>query len=244
MSCPGQLTTDPFYTYSLSGLPGGATRCYDGFTTGTRCSRRLTTDVTSFRMWPTPTPPTVCLWPCRQLRGRVVIPPGYELVKEEDKNILIGDAYVGPVTQQFAGFGNIYILPDQGRSKTRILIRLSRRRRRKQPHHQPGDASNTTMLFPPCVGNMHLVPDLLSLYPGAQQVAPFAEGLRPLCDRKKVVFNDQMQTNATFCIFTAAPMASTFTGIIRRRYRRVQRDSARLRREVCGAVRADLDQRL
>ena len=43
----------------------------------------------------------------------MVVPPGYELVKEEDKNILLGDAYVAPVTQQFAGFGNIFIMPDQ-----------------------------------------------------------------------------------------------------------------------------------
>ncbi len=43
----------------------------------------------------------------------VVVPPGYELVKEEDKNILLGDVYIAPVTQQFLGFGNIYIMPDQ-----------------------------------------------------------------------------------------------------------------------------------
>src|SRR5260370_40044596 len=43
----------------------------------------------------------------------VVVPAGYELVKEEDKNILLGDVYIAPVTQQFAGFGNIFIMPDQ-----------------------------------------------------------------------------------------------------------------------------------
>ena len=43
----------------------------------------------------------------------MIVPPGYELVKEEDKNILIGDNYIAPVTQQFAGLGNIFILPDQ-----------------------------------------------------------------------------------------------------------------------------------
>src|SRR5258708_38356430 len=43
----------------------------------------------------------------------VVIPPGYELVKEEDKNILIGDNFIAPVTQQFGGLGSIFILPDQ-----------------------------------------------------------------------------------------------------------------------------------
>src|SRR4029077_8904691 len=43
----------------------------------------------------------------------VVLPQGYELVKEEDKNILIGDNYIAPVTQQFGGLGNVFILPDQ-----------------------------------------------------------------------------------------------------------------------------------
>jgi hypothetical protein len=35
----------------------------------------------------------------------MVVPPGYELVKEEDKNILIGDNYIAPVTVQFPGLG-------------------------------------------------------------------------------------------------------------------------------------------
>ena len=35
----------------------------------------------------------------------MIVPPGYELVKEEDKNILMGDTYIAPVTIQFAGFG-------------------------------------------------------------------------------------------------------------------------------------------
>jgi hypothetical protein len=43
----------------------------------------------------------------------VVVPPGFELVKEEDKNILIGDNFIAPVTQEFGGLGNIYIIPDQ-----------------------------------------------------------------------------------------------------------------------------------
>jgi hypothetical protein len=43
----------------------------------------------------------------------VVEPPGYELVKEEDKNILIGDNYIEPVTEEFGALGAIYILPDR-----------------------------------------------------------------------------------------------------------------------------------
>jgi hypothetical protein len=44
----------------------------------------------------------------------VIMPPGYEIYKEEDKNLLIGDNFIAPVTQQFAGLGgDIFILPDQ-----------------------------------------------------------------------------------------------------------------------------------
>ncbi len=44
----------------------------------------------------------------------VVPPPGYEIVKEEDKNILIGDNFIAPVTVQFPGLGAaVFIVPDQ-----------------------------------------------------------------------------------------------------------------------------------
>jgi Bacterial Ig domain len=43
----------------------------------------------------------------------VVPPTGYEIVKEEDKNILMGDVFIAPVTQQFAGLGAVFIMPDQ-----------------------------------------------------------------------------------------------------------------------------------
>jgi len=34
----------------------------------------------------------------------MIVPPGYELVKEEDKNILIGDDYIAPSTQAVRRF--------------------------------------------------------------------------------------------------------------------------------------------
>ncbi|MBA0087050.1 MAG: hypothetical protein HRJ53_18865, partial [Acidobacteria bacterium Pan2503] len=44
----------------------------------------------------------------------VVPPPGYEIEKEEDKNLLIGDNFIGPATVQFPGLGgDIFIIPDQ-----------------------------------------------------------------------------------------------------------------------------------
>ena len=42
-----------------------------------------------------------------------ITPSGYELNKEEDLNLLIGDNYIAPVTQQFGPISNIFIVPDQ-----------------------------------------------------------------------------------------------------------------------------------
>ena len=47
----------------------------------------------------------------------VVVPPGYELVKEEDKNILIGDNYIAPATQQFGALGQHLHPARPGRSQ-------------------------------------------------------------------------------------------------------------------------------
>jgi len=45
----------------------------------------------------------------------VIVPPNWELNKEEDLNLLIGDQYIAPAATQFgaAGLGNIFITPDQ-----------------------------------------------------------------------------------------------------------------------------------
>jgi hypothetical protein len=151
----------------------------------------------------------------------VVLPPGFELVKEEDKNILIGDNFIAPVTQEFGGLGNIFIIPDQASVAS------------SQQYPGPGYNANnpqnpTTSLgttpsnnivpgfIPeptwPCVGEMRIVPDFISLYPQSQQVAPFAGAKRPLCDRKEVTLNDQMGAIAKFYIYTSTHIASKFTG--------------------------------
>ena len=83
----------------------------------------------------------------------VVVPPGYELVKEEDKNILIGDNYIAPVMSQFAGLGNIFIMPDQAE-----VCRLQRNQSSESdyrsgcdvPRHEGDTGSVET--FWPCVG--------------------------------------------------------------------------------------------
>jgi hypothetical protein len=145
----------------------------------------------------------------------VVVPPGYELVKEEDKNILFGDTYEAPVTQQFAGLGNIFIMPDQASvasaynpnnplNPTTDLGAL--------PRHE-GDTGSVEVFWP-CVGAARVVPDYMSLFPNSGQNAPFAGATRNLCDRKEVVLEEQSSVLAKFYVFTSTHIASHFTGII------------------------------
>jgi hypothetical protein len=166
-------------------------------------------------------------------RGRyvveVVVPPGYELVKEEDKNILIGDNFIAPTTVQFPGVGGtVYIVPDQAsvaafwnanqgsmsaynsnnaQDPTQALGRAS-----SLPSHEGDTGSVET--FWPCVGKARVVPDYLSLFPAAAEVSPFAGATRNLCDRKEVVLDDQSSALAKFYIFTSTHVAAHFTGVI------------------------------
>jgi hypothetical protein len=148
----------------------------------------------------------------------VMVPTGYELVKEEDKNILIGDNFIAPVTQQFGGLGSIFILPDQAEiassynannslNPTNTLGRVS-----NLPSHEGDTGSDEA--FWPCVGELRTVPDFISLFPGSGEVSPFAGAQRPLCDRKEVNLTDQTAALAKFYIFTPTHTASHFTGVI------------------------------
>jgi hypothetical protein len=151
----------------------------------------------------------------------VVLPQGYELVKEEDKNILIGDNFIAPVTQEFGGLSNIFIIPDQAS--------VASSQQYPGPSYNANNAQNPTTslgtvpqegIVPgfipepvwPCVGEMRVVPDYISLYPQSKQVAPFAGATRPLCDRKEVTLGDQMGAIAKFYIYTSTHIASKFTG--------------------------------
>jgi hypothetical protein len=144
----------------------------------------------------------------------VIVPPGYELVKEEDKNILIGDNYVAPVTQEFAGLGNVFILPDQAAiaSMYNPYNAQNSTTNMGTPRHE-GDTGSVES-YHPCVGQARVVPDYLSLFPQAQEVAPFAGATRNLCDRKEVTLEEQSSVLAKFYIFTSTHAASHYTGVI------------------------------
>jgi len=148
----------------------------------------------------------------------VVTPPGYELVKEEDKNILIGDNYIAPATVEFPNLaGSVFILPDQAevgalynannpQNPTQTLGRTS------LPSHEGDTGSVET--FWPCVGAERVVPDYISLFPQSGEVAPFAGATRRLCDRKEVTLNAQESALAKFWLFSSTHVAAHFTGII------------------------------
>ncbi len=93
-------------------------------------------------------------------------PPGYELVKEEDKNVDFGDEYV--------------------------------------PSPQ--------LLPPVCVGDLHLVPDELSLFPGVPCV--YAGQMRPLADRKQIIVSQGKNAASDFFFFTEVPKAARAVGFI------------------------------
>jgi hypothetical protein len=155
----------------------------------------------------------------------VIMPPGFEVYKEEDKNLLIGDNYIAPVTQQFGGLGtDIFIMPDQASVASLYDQSASGFNPNNYQNSTTALGMSDTLGLPafpgfqdpswPCVGEMRVVPDYLSLFPGAQEVAPFAGATRPLCDRKEVTLANQMSVSAKFYIFTSTHIASKFTGVI------------------------------
>jgi hypothetical protein len=183
-----------------------------GKPTGTNCAACTTNpDATDTFRFGTP------MLPAGKYVVEVVVPPGYELVKEEDKNILIGDNYIAPVTQEFGGLSNIFIMPDQAEVSSAFNA--------NNPQN-PTDALGRTTLpsteadtgsveqFWPCVGTARQVPDYISLFPQSGEVAPFAGATRNLCDRKEVTLTDQAAALAKFWVFTSAHTAAHFTGVI------------------------------
>jgi hypothetical protein len=158
----------------------------------------------------------------------VVLPPGYELVKEEDKNILIGDNFIAPVTQEFPGLGGyVFIIPDQASVATSYQGTPISGAQAYNPNNaqNPTQSLGTTPVgdtvpaFPiepvwPCVGQSRIVPDYISLFPQSKEVSPFAGATRNMCDRKEVTLSDQSASTAKFYIFTSTHKAAKFTGVI------------------------------
>ena len=147
----------------------------------------------------------------------MIVPPGYELVKEEDKNILIGDNYIAPVTQQFGGLGSIFIIPDQAQIASQYNPNNPTQPTQNLgstvlPRHE-GDTGSVESFWP-CVGAQRIVPDFISLFPGSNEVSPFAGATRNLCDRKLVTLEDQTAPLAKFWVFSSTHVAAHFTGII------------------------------
>lgn len=245
MNCPGQAPDSPFFA-TLQGstqwldpnrtaLPNSAQfKCYDGWSMLNqvqpapydgmyRFPSVTAVDPVSGR--PVATNCTACttnpddhnpMLPAGKYVVEVIVPPGYELVKEEDKNILLGDTYIAPVTQQFpAGFGNVFIMPDQAAvnayyNKNNPLNATTDLG--ATPRHE-GDTGSVEAFWP-CVGAERIVPDYNSLFPTAGQNAPFAGASRHLCDRKEVTLTDQATALAKFYIFTPTHVTGHFTGTI------------------------------
>ncbi len=214
-SCPGQVASDPYVPQSLG---TDLTRCYDGFHNWNQVQPEAYDGYYQFpTMYPSGvnadgSPVNPAEKPVAIIDGQYVIeivpPAGYEVVKEEDKNILIGDAWVAPPAQQFATLSNIFILPDQATvSSAYNLTGPSALQSRL------GFVEGKTQL-PLCAGAPHRVPDFLSLFPNSKQIAPFAGADRPLCDRKEVSIVAGQNGSANFFVFSNTPRASKFTGII------------------------------
>lgn len=155
----------------------------------------------------------------------VIMPPGYEVEKEEDKNLLIGDNFIAPVTQQFGGLGtDIFILPDQASIASMYEPGAQGYNGTNYQNSTTGEGLGDEMALPgfpgytdpvwPCVGEERVVPDYLSLFPQALETAPFAGATRPLCDRKEVSLINQMAVNARFFVFTSTHIAAKYTGVI------------------------------
>ncbi len=134
----------------------------------------------------------------------VIVPQGYELVKEEDKNILLGDAYVAAVTQQFPGYrqhlhharpgSDQRLLQPEQRAPADRRTTARRRGAKATPARSrcSGPASAPRASFPTSSACSRR----------SEQAAPFAGASRPLCDRKEVTLNDQMTALVKFYLFS------------------------------------------
>src|SRR5438270_6574660 len=218
---PSIVNRDPT-SGAAANIPGSTTNPAGTGTPGLMAGSNCTICVAN------PTDGTPML-PNGQYVVEMIVPPGYELVKEEDKNILIGDNYIAPVTVQFPGLGgSIYILPDQASvaavyngnqgslsayNSTNAQNPTQTFGRQSSLASHEGDTGSVESFWP-CVGATRIVPDYISLFPQSAEVAPFAGAKRNLCDRKLVQLDDQTSALANIGVFSSAHVAAHFTGVI------------------------------
>ncbi len=153
-------------------LHGQATDCYDGLRNFNQVRPGVFDGGYIFL---SPTPNSSKSLPEGTYIVEAVAPPGYELQKEEDRNVTFGDTYTPTAAKAMAKSG---------------LLEL----------------------YPPCVGDLRLVPAELSLFPG--QPCVFGGQMRPLPDRKEVVVTNGQNAPCDFHMFTEVPIAGHIVGII------------------------------
>ena len=205
-------------TTLTGGVPGGANGAVlPANMGGTNCTICIANPDTT-DPWRVGTP----MLPPGKYVVEVVLPSGFELVKEEDKNILIGDNFIAPVYQSFGFIGDIFIIPDQASVASQYdTSGTGYNKNNAQDPTQSLGMSTTSQIVPayiepvwPCVGQLRQVPDYMSLFPQAHQVAAFAGAYRHLCDRKEVTLGNQMSATAKFWLYTSTHIADVFTGVI------------------------------
>jgi len=184
--CQGEDPADPFTIQTL-GL-ANIDRCYDGWRNWNQVRPGVFDGGFAFNDIPAGT-----------YVVEVVVPPGYEIYKEQDMNVGLGDSF-GP-DHSFASTSVVMpngmlvtVAPDQA-----MIAEASQ-------GLQPGIAQ------PACVGPYHEVPAELSLFPG--EAAPYAGAWRPLCTRKRVVLQDQGQAASDFHLLTQTPIATQYYGLL------------------------------
>jgi hypothetical protein len=180
--CEGESATDPFVTDTLN---GDRTRCFDGVRNFEQVRNGVVFDG-GYAFDDIPPGAYVV---------EVVPPPGYEIIKEEDKNVDFGDAFeMAPVPMMMAS-AFLVTLPDAAMVAEAQM-------------------KDWGIVQPPCVGEDHMVPATLSLFPGeVDTYAPYSGAMRPLCDRKSVILSDQSAAAADFHLFTSTPIAGQIQGL-------------------------------
>lgn len=122
-----------------------------------------------------------------------------------------GYAFGKPFTDTPLAAGNYVVeaVPPRGASGATYLIQ-----REQDKNVDFGDTMTISpqALPPQCVGDNHLVPRELALFPGV--AAKYGDQTRRLCDRKVVIVADGKNAAADFFMFTETPVAGHIKGFI------------------------------